>query len=70
MYFMFYLWGYTSAFLIYWALSHFFPPTETLLTQTIYGNVETQSLEGVIATRDLEANSGKEEMEAKVSSVA
>ncbi|KAB5533384.1 hypothetical protein GE09DRAFT_359738 [Coniochaeta sp. 2T2.1] len=33
---MFYLWGYTSAFLVYVGLSYFFPAPETIIQTTIY----------------------------------
>lgn len=34
-----YLYGFTSASFLYWALSHFFPATETLLPACIYEDV-------------------------------
>ncbi|CAG8974778.1 hypothetical protein HYALB_00000390 [Hymenoscyphus albidus] len=37
---MFYLWGFTSAFLCYAILSHFFPATETIIPETIKEEVE------------------------------
>lgn len=33
---MFYFWGYSSAFLVYAGLSHFFPAPETIIPATIY----------------------------------
>ena len=36
LYYMFYFWGYTSAFVVYSLLCHFFPAKETLLEGTIY----------------------------------
>ena len=33
---MFYFWGYTSAFVVYAVLSHFFPAEETQIPETIY----------------------------------
>ena len=36
MYYMFYFWGFTSAFLVYAGLSHFFPAPETIIPTTIY----------------------------------
>jgi len=33
---MFYIWGFTSAFVTYVVLSHFFPATETLIPETIH----------------------------------
>lgn len=35
-----YLWGFTSALLIYWVLSHFFPAADTLLESSIYEDLE------------------------------
>lgn len=35
-YFMFYFWGFGSAFAIYCALSWLFPPKETMISETIY----------------------------------
>ncbi|EHK96439.1 putative Uncharacterized permease [Glarea lozoyensis 74030] len=37
---MFYLYGFTSAFVVYAALSHFFPATETLIPETITEEIE------------------------------
>lgn len=37
---MFYLYGFTSAFVIYAALSHFFPATETLIPESITEEIE------------------------------
>lgn len=37
---MFYIWGFTSAFLGYWALSYVWPATGTLIDQTVYGDEE------------------------------
>ncbi|EXJ95149.1 hypothetical protein A1O1_00268 [Capronia coronata CBS 617.96] len=34
-----YLWGFTSAFVLYCAFSHFFPATETLVEESVYGDV-------------------------------
>ncbi|KAB5511713.1 allantoin permease [Coniochaeta sp. 2T2.1] len=36
LYYMFYFWGYASAFLVYAGLSHFFPAPETIVPATIY----------------------------------
>jgi NCS1 family nucleobase:cation symporter-1 len=36
LYYMFYFWGYTSAFIVYAGLSHFFPAPETIIPATIY----------------------------------
>ena len=38
---MFYIWGFTSAFLTYCILSHFFPANETLIPETVHEDVET-----------------------------
>ena len=40
LYFMFYFWGYTSAFLVYITLSHFFPVPETHVPATIHGDID------------------------------
>ncbi len=40
LYFMFYLWGYTSAFVVYSTLSYFFPAQETIIPATIYDDVD------------------------------
>lgn len=43
LYYMFYFWGYTSAFLVYVALSYFFPATETQIPATIYDDTDVIS---------------------------
>jgi len=40
---MFYIWGFTSAFVAYATLSHFFPEPETLIPETIYGDIDMVS---------------------------
>lgn len=40
---MFYFWGYSSAFVIYAALSYFFPATETIIPATIYEDSDVAS---------------------------
>jgi NCS1 family nucleobase:cation symporter-1 len=37
---IFYLWGFSSAFVIYCVLSHFWPATETLIPATIHEDIE------------------------------
>lgn len=37
---MFYIWGFTSAFIAYSVLCHFFPEPKTLLEASVYGEVE------------------------------
>ena len=44
-YYFFYLYGFTSAFLVYAGLSHFFPATETLIESTIYEDEATAGIE-------------------------
>ena len=50
MYDIFYFWGYGSAFLVYVALNHFFPATETLIPATIHE--DEQVVEGQVWTND------------------
>lgn len=38
---MFYIWGFSSAFLVYSVLSYFFPARETLVEKTIHDDTET-----------------------------
>ncbi|KAK7550519.1 permease for cytosine/purines, uracil, thiamine, allantoin-domain-containing protein [Phyllosticta citricarpa] len=45
-----YLWGFCSAFFLYWAFSHFFPAEKTLLKACIYDDVVT--VDGVEYTND------------------
>lgn len=45
-----YLWGFTSAWAVYWLLSYWFPATDTLLQVSIYDDVEV--IEGVQNTND------------------
>lgn len=45
-----YLWGFTSAFVLYWQLSYWFPAKETLLDKCIYDDLET--IEGVDYVND------------------
>lgn len=40
-----YLWGFVSAFVLYWQLSYWFPARETLLSACIYDDDEV--IEGV-----------------------
>jgi len=40
---MFYLYGFTSAFVVYCALSHFWPATETLIPATIHEDIEIEN---------------------------
>jgi len=40
-----YLYGFSTACLVYWGLSHFFPATETLLPACIYD--DTTIIDGV-----------------------
>jgi NCS1 family nucleobase:cation symporter-1 len=40
---MFYLWGFSSAFLVYITLSHFFPAEETLIPATIHEDIEVMN---------------------------
>ncbi|KAK0750328.1 allantoin permease [Schizothecium vesticola] len=63
-YFMFYFWGYTSAFVVYTLLSHFFPAPETHISATIYDD-------GDIISGEEKADSDVPEkgIEAKVSPV-
>ncbi|KAK7187833.1 hypothetical protein DPSP01_010878 [Paraphaeosphaeria sporulosa] len=35
-YYMFYFYGFTSAFVVYCSLSHFFPPTSTIVSRVVY----------------------------------
>ncbi len=44
---MFYLWGYTSAFLVYSLLCYFFPAQETIIPATIYDDTDIVSTESV-----------------------
>lgn len=41
---MFYFWGYTSAFVVYITLSHFFPAPETHVPATIYEDTDVISV--------------------------
>jgi len=43
LYYMFYFWGYTSAFVVYVVLSYFFPATETQIPATIYDDTDVIS---------------------------
>lgn len=43
LYYMFYFWGYTSAFVVYALLSHFFPAQETHIPATIYDDSDVIS---------------------------
>lgn len=43
LYYMFYFWGYTSAFVVYALLSHFFPAPETQIPSTIYDDSDVIS---------------------------
>jgi NCS1 family nucleobase:cation symporter-1 len=52
LYYMFYFWGYTSAFVVYAALSHFFPAEETKIPATIYDDGDVISGEGEKADSD------------------
>ncbi|KAK0648026.1 allantoin permease [Cercophora newfieldiana] len=45
LYYMFYFWGYTSAFVVYCVLSHFFPAEETKIPATIYDDGDVISAE-------------------------
>ena len=47
LYFMFYLWGYTSAFLVYSLLCYFFPAQETIIPATIYDDSDIVSGQSV-----------------------
>jgi NCS1 family nucleobase:cation symporter-1 len=40
---MFYLWGFSSAFVVYITLSHFFPAEETLIPATIHEDIEVMN---------------------------
>lgn len=42
-YYMFYFWGYSSAFISYSLLSYFFPSPETMVEATIYEDSEIVS---------------------------
>jgi len=52
LYFMFYFWGYTSAFVVYAGLSHFFPAEETQIPETIYDDGDVISGEAEKADSD------------------
>jgi NCS1 family nucleobase:cation symporter-1 len=45
LYYMFYFWGYTSAFVVYAALSYFFPAEETKIPAAIYEDTDVISAE-------------------------
>ena len=44
---MFYLWGYSSAFVVYCLLCHFFPAKETIIPATIYDDSDVVSGQSV-----------------------
>jgi nucleobase:cation symporter-1, NCS1 family len=47
-YYMFYFWGCTNAFVVYCALSHVWPAPETMVSKTITGDdeiIEAQSMD-------------------------
>lgn len=39
-YYMFYFWGYTSAFVVYCVLCHFWPEKDTMIAAIIYSDGE------------------------------
>jgi len=53
LYFMFYFWGYTSAFLVYLGLNYFFPAPETQVSEAIYGDEDIISAEDEKAGSDI-----------------
>lgn len=56
-YFMFYFWGFGSAFSLYCGLSWLFPPKETMISETIYD--DGHILEGGHAA-GVDSDSGEE----------
>ncbi len=62
LYFMFYFWGYTSAFVVYVALSYFFPAEETKIPATIYDDGDMISAAGEEGS-DTPEDKGKLEVE-------
>jgi nucleobase:cation symporter-1, NCS1 family len=49
---MFYFWGYTSAFVVYCVLCHFWPEEDTMIAATIYDDGE--SVDGGFEERSLD----------------
>lgn len=57
---MYYLWGFTSAWVVYWALSRVWPAEETLIKATIHED-ENIIVDGTSLEEYSEKNNGFEE---------
>ncbi|KAH8895898.1 allantoin permease [Thozetella sp. PMI_491] len=66
LYFMFYFWGYTSAFVIYSALCYFFPAQETMIAATVFGELDIDSSDSVakVDSEDVEKKAVEVEQSA------
>lgn len=62
-YYFFYLYGFTSAFVVYIALSHFFPASETLIEASIY---EVDEVPGIEYKENGSATAGSDADEKKM----
>lgn len=58
-YYMFYIWGFTSAFTSYSLLSHFWPDANTLIPETIHGDEALYDADGDIVDAAEETGSEK-----------
>ena len=67
LYFMFYFWGYTSAFVVYSLLSYFFPAPETKIPATIYD--DTDIISGEEKAESDTPDEGKKNLEIETSPV-
>ncbi|KAK3690534.1 allantoin permease [Podospora appendiculata] len=60
LYFMFYFWGYTSAFVIYSVLNYFFPNPDTKIPTTIYDDEEIVEAEDKDSDTPVDEKKGSE----------
>ncbi|KAG4418386.1 hypothetical protein IFR04_008453 [Cadophora malorum] len=58
-YYMFYIWGFTSAFTSYCLLSHFWPDANTLIPETIHGDEALYDADGEVVDAAEETGSEK-----------